>query len=192
MLPKSHAKRTQSLLSNHSRNHLQRPDWLIRPLSPNDDLDEITDLIHAAYAPHLANDLRFVGTSQTIEDTVQRFASGHGFVATVDQVLVGTILARPPQPQSTAPLYRHPSTWSFGQFAVAPKLRGRGLGRALHDKALQFAGSNGAKVMALDTAAPARRLIELYERWGYRIVGVVDWRPRTNYSSVLMTRSIES
>jgi GNAT superfamily N-acetyltransferase len=100
------------------------------------------------------------------------------------QVIVGTILARAPQPQSKAPLYRDAYTWSFGQFAVAPELKGRGLGRDLHEAVLELACHSSAKVMALDTAAPALRLIALYESWG------VDWRPRTNYPSVLMTRLI--
>lgn len=137
----------------------------------------MTDLIHAAYAPHLANDLQFVGTNQTVDDTAQRFASGHGLVATVGQAIVGTILARAPQPHSKAPLYRDVHTWSFGQFAVAPELKGRGLGRDLHDAVLGLACHSGANVMALDTATPALRLIALYESWGYRIVGTADWRP---------------
>ena len=134
----------------------------------------MTDLIHAAYAPHLANDLQFVGTNPTVEDTTQRFASGHGLMATVDHVIVGAIVAGPPQPQAKAPLCHDARTWSFGQFAVAPELKGRGLCRALHDVALELACHSGANVMALDTAAPALRLIALYESWGYRIVGAVD------------------
>ncbi len=44
--------------------------------------------------------------------------------------------------------------------------------------------------MALDTAAQAGGLISMYRRWGYEIVGEHDWRPHTNYLSVLMTRSL--
>jgi hypothetical protein len=35
-------------------------------------------------------------------------------------------------------------------------------------------------------------LIALYQRWGYAIVGEVDWRPFTNYASVLMSRPIRT
>jgi hypothetical protein len=45
--------------------------------------------------------------------------------------------------------------------------------------------------MALDTAEPAAGLIELYRHWGYEVVGTHDWRPHTNYVSVVMKRAIE-
>jgi ubiquinone/menaquinone biosynthesis C-methylase UbiE len=106
--------------------------------------------------------------------------------------LVGTVLIRPPQPTSKAFLYRDPSTWSLGQLAVHPDFKGRGVARRLHDVAVELARSHGAQAIALDTAEPAKELIELYQRWGYQIVGSVDWRPHTNYESVLMTRELET
>jgi hypothetical protein len=44
--------------------------------------------------------------------------------------------------------------------------------------------------MALDTAQPAQALIDMYVAWGYTPVGTCDWRPRTNYLSVLMQKPI--
>lgn len=162
----------------------------IRPLEPHDDLERLTLLIRAAYAAHGGKGLRFWGTHQPVEDTAKRFASGYGFVAEMAGEYVGTITVRPPQPQSPALLYRDPYTWSIAQFAVAPSLKGVGLGRALHEAALAYAEAQGGRVMALDTAAPAEGLIEMYRRWGYEVVGEVDWRPNTNYLSVLMARPI--
>lgn len=164
---------------------------VIRPLHASDSMEQLTDLIHAAYAPHAANGLRFWGTHQSAEDTTTRFQSGHGLVALVDGVLIGTVVARPPKPDSAALLYRDAETWSFGQLAVAPEFKGRGVGKALHDAAVDVARRHGAQVMALDTAAPANGLIAMYESWGYRIVGSADWRPDTNYLSVLMACRIE-
>jgi hypothetical protein len=44
--------------------------------------------------------------------------------------------------------------------------------------------------MALDTAAPATGLIAImYKAWGYELAGEHDWRPHTNYRSVLMSRA---
>jgi GNAT superfamily N-acetyltransferase len=171
---------------------LLKADWQIRALWPSDSLEQLTDLIHRAYAPHLVHGLRFVGTHQTVQVTAERIASGHAFVATLQDELVGTVTVRPPKPKSAAPLYRDPHTWSFSQLAVTPELKGRGLGRALHDAAVQFALRSGAQTMMLDTAEPAKGLIALYESWGYRIVGRADWRPQTNYESVLMSRAISS
>jgi GNAT superfamily N-acetyltransferase len=111
-------------------------------------------------------------------------------VATAEGRFVGTITVRPPAPQSPVPLFRDPGTWTFGQFAVAPALSGKGLGRARHDAAVGHAKGRGASRMALDAAAPAARLIGTYRRWGYEVCGTWDWRPDTNYESVLMVREI--
>ncbi len=164
----------------------------VRPLKPDDSLQMLTTLIHQAYAPHAAQGLRYWGTHQTVADTATRFASGLGFVAEVAGQIAGTITLRPPQPESPAALYRDPETWSISQFAVAPSHKGGGIGLALHEHALAVALSNGARRMALDTAEPAKPLIALYRQWGYQIVGEQDWRPHTNYLSVLMTRSLRA
>lgn len=168
------------------------PDLVIRPWLASDSLEELTELVHAAYAPHLGAGLRFVGTHQTVAMTAERLATGHAFVATCAGRLVGTVLARPPKPDSSAPLYRDTRTWSISQLAVSPQYKGRGLGRALHDAAVRHAMGLCARTIALDTAAPAAGLIAMYESWGYRIVGRVDWRPHTNYESVLMAQPVAS
>lgn len=162
----------------------------VRQLKPGDDLSGLTELIRAAYAPHVATGLRFWGTHQTEEDTAQRFASGQGFVAEMDGTIVGTITVKAPQPDSPVSLYRMPDVWSFSQFAVAPAHKGRGVGVALHENVLLHARSSGAYRMALDTAAPADTLIAMYRAWGYKECGQCDWRPHTNYLSVLMVRNI--
>jgi predicted N-acetyltransferase YhbS len=170
----------------------QSLDFRIRSLQPSDSIAELTAMIRSAYAPHAENGLRFVGTYQDERTTAERLAAGHGLVAESERGLVGTVVVRPPQPTSSAALYRDPDTWSVGQLAVLPEWQGRGLGRALHDAAVDLARRNGARAVALDTAAAAKALISLYERWGYRIAGTADWRPRTNYDSVLMLREFEA
>lgn len=48
----------------------------------------------------------------------------------------------------------------------------------------------GAEIIALDTAEGAHGLIRMYEARGYEKVGTVDWRPDTNYLSVLLSRRL--
>ncbi|MFT4243648.1 MAG: GNAT family N-acetyltransferase [Acidovorax sp.] len=164
----------------------------IRPVTASDDLERLTALIHAAYARHAALGLRYWGTHQSVDDTAKRFASGTGLVMVEPQSgdYVGTLTLRPPQPESTVALYREPRVWSICQFCIAPQEQGRGLGRRLHDYATQYARGQGAGVLALDTAQPATALIAMYESWGYAVVGECDWRPLTNYTSVLMSRQM--
>lgn len=162
----------------------------IRELSPHDDMVLLTEIIHSAYAKRAAKNLRYWATHQTVEDTASRFKTGHGLIAESDKKIIGTLTVHPPEPASEVPIYRVPGTWTLGQFAVLPALQGFGIGRQLHAAALEYALSNGGRIMALDTAAPATELIDMYIRWGYTVVGECDWRPRTNYLSVLMSRSI--
>ncbi len=169
---------------------LHRP--LIRPFLSTDNLEEITRLIHSAYAPHATLGLRYWGTHQSADDTATRFASGQGFVAELSGEYVGTVTVRPPQLESPLKLYRDARTWSICQFAVSPKLKGAGLGKALHGVALAYARQHGGLVMAIDTAAPAKALIAMYRAWGYRHVGEHSWRPHTNYESVVMSRSLSA
>jgi predicted N-acetyltransferase YhbS len=165
---------------------------IVCPIEAGDDLEQLTALIHAAYAPQAAKGLRYWGTHQSVEDTRKRLASCQGFVAECGGRLVGTITTRPPQPESPTALYRDPHTWTICQFAVAPELKGKGVGRALHDAASAHASQAAARTMALDTAAPALSLIAMYSNWGYALVGEVDWRPHTNYLSVVMSRQISN
>jgi ribosomal protein S18 acetylase RimI-like enzyme len=159
----------------------------IRPVSTEDDLESITRLIRAAYAKHAGNNLRYWATHQSVADTARRFGQGCGLVAEMGGTIVGTVTVRPPNPESSVTVFRDPATWTVSQFAVSPDLQGRGIGRRLLRAAAEHAQARGGRVLTLDTAAPALELIEMYQRWGYRVVGECDWRPKTNYLSVVMT-----
>lgn len=163
---------------------------LIREVNASDDLQRLTDLIHSAYAPHAQQGLRYWGTHQSVEDTAKRFASGTGLVMLDGDRYVGTLTLRPPQPESAVALYRDPGVWTLCQFCISPAAKGLGYGRRLHDHATHVARRSGATTMALDTAQPAATLIAMYASWGYRLVGECDWRPLTNYTSVVMARPL--
>lgn len=167
------------------------PHLLIRQVDPAvDDLGRLTELIHSAYAPHARQGLRYWGTHQSVDDTAKRFASGTGLVMLDADDYVATITLRPPQPDSPVPLYRDPGVWTLCQFCVSPAAKGLGYGRQLHAHATDAARRAGATVMALDTAKPATALIAMYQSWGYQLVSECDWRPLTNYTSVVMCRPL--
>jgi GNAT superfamily N-acetyltransferase len=166
------------------------PAWHVRRWAPGDDAERLTALLHAAYRHHAEAGLRFWATHQTVSDTCERLARGFTFVAQEGDAYVGTVTVETARPDAQVPLYREPDVCSLHQLAVAPSHRGCGLGQALHEAALDHARSCGARRMALDTAEPATGLIALYERWGYAVVGSCDWRPHTNYVSVLLARDL--
>ena len=75
---------------------------------------------------------------------------------------------------------------------MAPSHKGKGFGKRIHDDSLQHAAREGCRVMALHTAEPASDLISMYTAWGYVQAGTCDWRPHTNYVSVLMSKPLAS
>jgi ribosomal protein S18 acetylase RimI-like enzyme len=164
---------------------------IIREFKPEDDVMELTDMLHRAYAPLAARGLRYNATHQSAEVTRRRLLRGYPFVALLGKQLVGTITAYGPDMDSLALTYRNPNTFHFGQFGVDPEFKGRGIGRSLHRTMIDFAVKRGAKAIALDTAASAIDLIALYERWGYAVVERARW-DSVNYESVVMLRSLDT
>lgn len=144
-------------------------------------------MLHRAYAPLAAEGLRYTATHQSAEVTLRRLSRGHPLVAVVDGRIVGTLTVYAPDPEDSTPAYRE--HFHFGQFGVDPDLKGQGIGTALHAAALDHVRSLGGTAMTLDTAAPAARLIALYERWGYEIIDRISYSG-TNYESVVMRRPL--
>lgn len=168
----------------------------IRPLQSSDSLDELTRLLHAAYASLAAQGWNFTAVDQSVDVTRDRLAGAQGFVAELDGRLVGTVAVRGPKPAGEAyiadpppPLYTTPGTAILSQLAVHPDCRGQGVGERLIDAAEAWAAAQGFAQIALDTAEPAVALRRRYERRGYITVGGVQWQGKT-YASVLMSKAL--
>lgn len=82
-------------------------------------------------------------------------------------------------------------THHFGQFAVDPDHKGNGIGRALHQAAIDHVREQGGCYLALDTAGPAADLIATYQRWGYQIMERMSFSA-TNYESVIMRMDLRT
>lgn len=167
---------------------------VLRRLAEDDSLAELTALLHRAYAPLAAQGLRYVASAQDVEITRRRASAGECWVAESGGRIVGTITFYPPRPHSDerAPaFYRRGDVARFGQLAVDPGHQGGGIAARLLDLAERRAAEAGAVELACDTAESAAALIALYERRGYRIVDRADWRPSTNYASVVLARRVE-
>lgn len=164
---------------------------IIREIQETDNLDKLTELIRSAYSVHATSGLKYWATHQSVVDTKKRIAMGICLVAVLDDEYIGTGLFRRPQPDSPVELYRDTSVWTLAQFGVAPTFKGRGIGKAIHARGLALLKELGALTIALDTAEPASSLIEMYASWGYSVVGSCDWRPFTNYSSVVMAMAVK-
>lgn len=163
---------------------------IIRPWSSEDSYQELTSLLHRAYAELAERGLNFTATDQTVETTQRRVESGQTWVAEHDGRIVGTITfyvgAKEWQPR----YYANPGVAFFGQFGVDPSARGMGIGAMLHQKVLDLAVEQGMKQLALDTSDQALNLIRLYESWGYKVVDRHVFGGSINYASLVMARNL--
>ncbi|HLO99324.1 MAG TPA: GNAT family N-acetyltransferase [Fimbriimonas sp.] len=162
---------------------------IIRPLSPSDDIDAITELLHRAYRRNAEQNLHFVATHQDSTVTKERLARGATFVAESEGQIVGTItVSWVTEPmgefQPTIP------TMSFNQFAVDPSRQGEKIGDRLLNQAEEQARTMGVQQICCDTAQPASGLIRYYQSHGYEVVGEVDWRPHVNYLSYVLVKAL--
>jgi GNAT superfamily N-acetyltransferase len=163
--------------------------FTIRLLAANDSLEEITAVLHRAYARLAAMGFNYTAADQDVETTRKRFDGGQGFVAIDNEKIVGTIVVQPSKPTSPCAYYRHAHVASIHQFGIEPTRQGAGIGRALIAKCEQWARENGFVEIALDTAEQATHLIALYAKLGYEQRDFVQWEGKV-YRSVVMSKSL--
>src|SRR5262245_37869679 len=161
----------------------------IRLLAPSDSFAALTDLVHRAYAPLGAAGQNFTAVDQDETTTRDRCARGTTFVAEEDGHLVATLTVSGPEQSKDYGAFATPTSWHLEQFAVEPRLQGKGVGHALVARAERHAREHGATAMLGDTSERARHLVGLYERAGYRVVGHIQW-PGKSYRSVVMEKAL--
>lgn len=165
------------------------PDIIIRQLDPRDSIEEITALLHRAYA-HLAEmGLKFVATHQSKETTRERLQGRASYIAESNGRMIGTVTLNLESPDSVANCYRRDDVMSFGQFGVEPEFQRLGIGLAMMSAIEAKARDLGARDLACDTAEPAFHLIRWYESLGLGKVESVQWE-ETNYRSVVLSKML--
>ncbi len=160
---------------------------LIRPLNESDSFEELTLLLHKAYAIRLEEGFRFTATHQSVQTTRERCQEGLCLIAESEGRIIGTATIRPPYAEDDVNCYR--TAWGFGQFGVLPEFRGQGIGHRLYQECERYALSQGATAVGLDTPETAFGLIAMYQAWGFEVVGKFDYL-HTNYVSVVMEKRL--
>lgn len=170
--------------SGGSRGHLR--------LARVDDVPQLTLLLHEAYAELGAAGLNFTAVDQAKAVTTARMQPRSTWVIEHGAELLATATLTLPPSREVQQLSREaarPATAWLNQLAVSPAHRGSGLASRLFAHGTGWARSCGARRIGLDTAAPAVRLRELYERWGFVEMEMIRWPDKT-YESVVMTRAV--
>lgn len=162
----------------------------VRLLDRNDSLENVTELLHRAYANHAADGLRYMAHSQSSTQTRQRIRNAECYVVEKNSCLVGTFCLWAPEHTGGLPWYDRPHVAKAAQIAVDATLQGQGIGRTIFHFMERRASEMGATELALDTSQKAVGLVATYIRRGYRLVQYTYW-PNTNYRSVVLSKQLE-
>ncbi len=151
-----------------SREQLPVSDPHVRPATPA-DRGAIARLTLAAYreyatvmAPSAWNALDGAVRASLVDDTgVARI------VAELDGVIVGSAALYAPDAAAYGDLAALTPWPEVRLVAVDPKVRGRGVARALVDECIRRARASGATALGLHTSRSMRAALRLYERMGF-------------------------
>jgi len=103
------------------------------------------------------------------------------FVARLDAVIVGALLL----------LKTRPGTMEIMNVSVYEEYQNKGIGRQLITKAIEFAKVSGMKSLEIGTGNPGVIQMMLYQKCGFRIVGVEPDYFRKNHEEKIFENGIE-
>lgn len=155
-----------------------------------DSFDELTGMLHRAFARLGAMGLNCTCVDQPASVTKARATRGDCFVAVCDGRLIGTMTLYAPDRDSQCELYQQEEVASVRQFGVDPAWQNRGIGRLLLALADHWAATRGYAELALDTPQPAARLIAFYRGQGFRITDFTRFTGKHYDSAILSKRPV--
>ncbi|MFF3006793.1 GNAT family N-acetyltransferase [Kitasatospora sp. NPDC057940] len=172
----------------HDHSADSEPGVWVRRFGKSDSAEDLTSLLHRAYADHTAAGRRFFASYQSVQDTAHRVGMGECWLAFWGDELVGSVTVA--APHMTPEDYPAPvGAGSFWQLAVDPACQGMGLGQRLMALAEERIVALGSTVAVIDTSVEAVELVGWYRRRGYVPVGTWRWDV-TNYESVVLLKHL--
>lgn len=138
--------------------------------------EDITDLLHHAFAEHKAEGLHYSACDQSVEVTRQRAENSICLVALLDEKLVGTGLVSFEK--------RHGKTVGYlSQLGILPKVKGRGIGTKIKITCMEICCQKGVDAIYCNTSAKAESVIRFYTQKGWQKVRLLSFE-NTNYYSI--------
>ncbi|MFC4078259.1 GNAT family N-acetyltransferase [Salinithrix halophila] len=156
--------------------------WTIRK-AKLDDAPSIREQLHKAYRPIKKQGFNMEATNvslSAVEESVLR-----------DEIYI-LLNDEDGQVQGTVRLKETDGDESLdhlGWFSISPDLKGQGLGKMLMDYAEEHSRKRGRRRIYLDTAKNHPWLPGLYEKLGYRKIGITRW-PGQNFDAVQFEKEL--
>ncbi|SER95148.1 putative glutathione S-transferase [Propionibacterium cyclohexanicum] len=136
------------------------------------EYDEVADLLVRAYTSSYENSEEYLDSLRHVGEVVPRQQI---WVALDDGRLVGAVLtpapglAPEPWTDENGTVYRPPTDeLEFNKLAVEPAARGRGVAKALVDKAVQIARERGISRIGIHSGPQMTTAHAMYEHLGFR------------------------
>ena len=161
----------------------------LRELHAEDSIEQITEMLHRAFARLGEMGVSCSCASQTAEVTRKRISRGSCYVALQGERIVGTVTVYETDLASESAHYRDAQVASVRQLGVDPDFQGKGIGSALLQVARSWARRHGYSWLALDTPEPACHLIQYYSALGFKMAETLQFSGRP-YRSVLFAQSV--
>ena len=161
----------------------------VRLLDPaTDSFEELTALLHRAYAPLAAQGLRYSATHQSAEVTRQRAAQGECWVGELRTAGSATITVDPPGTPAGRGWYARPTWRSSARWRSTPERKGRASAGSSSRTPRPAPGRWGRRTRLRHVGARPRAPRALPPA-RLPLVGHCDWRPYVNYLSVFLSRT---
>ena len=166
----------------------------VRRFLTGDSIEEITHLLHRAYARQKAIGLDPLAGRQDYARTLDRVLNSECYLAFMNheqdnQRIVGVILLNEHERVTFPEYFLREGVAHFAMFGVDPTLQAIGVGTKLLNTCVHRAKDLGNTQMALSMAKPDAALLRYYERRGYEQVQEWQW-PYTNYVSLILAKDI--
>lgn len=142
------------------------PSIEIRPLRPGDDASAFRSLNEEWIGHFFTLEARDIETLADPEQKILR-QGGHIFMAYANSEAIGCV----------ALIAMGNRAFELSKMAVAPHLRGRGIGRSLLQHAIKEARTLGAGSLFLGSSTKLPNAVHLYEALGFRHVPPEDMPP---------------
>lgn len=115
---------------------------------------------------------------KAIEEYINR---GEVYVGLIDDIIVGTYIL----------IKTRPFTMELVNIAVKEDYQGRGIGKALVNSAIIESKKQGAKALEVGTGNSSLDQLALYQKCGFRIIGVDRDFFKIHYKEKIMENGIE-
>lgn len=156
----------------------------IIPKPDNISWEEITIVLHAAYAEKAEKGMDYLATRQDAETTKKRVGDGICFLAYIGEIMVGTatLLLRDVKKKNIK--WHNKNRYGIiVQLGVHPDYKRLGIGRKLVDKIVDTSKENEVDELIADTSSKAKELLSWWKRQGFEYIGLLS-HSSTNYYSI--------